>query len=102
MRRPGVRPSGMRMIGGVSVLSLLLSGCSFFSIFDSEPESVAPALPTGSCAQQAQALGFKVRGVETTSTGPEGSQTWVLVDWSDNGGAHLICRPGPNGTVTVG
>jgi len=73
--------------------ALLLCGCAA-----AEPAS----LPIAGCQQQAQALGFRVLSVDSAQAEPEGTVVPVLVDWSQNGGAHLDCRPDAGGGVTIG
>ena len=76
----------------------LLSACS---VFDDTAEQ-APTVPITSCEQLAQSVGFSVVQVGTEQSGPEGSVVPLLVTWGNNGGVHLLCRHGPNGTVTLG
>jgi hypothetical protein len=81
--------------------AMLLGGCSVFD----ETEAPAPttAAPITGCQQQAQAMGFQVVRVDPQETDGHGDPVVpVLVNWGQNGGVHLLCRTGPNGTVTLG
>jgi len=85
-------------------IAFLLSACSVFGTDEvAAPQAPAVSAPITSCQQQAQALGFQVIRVDPPETDANGiTVTPLLVNWGQNGGVHLTCRPGPNGTVTVG
>ncbi|HUK07641.1 MAG TPA: hypothetical protein VLX09_07220 [Stellaceae bacterium] len=93
-------PWGVRGTWAIAVLlgfGSLLSACSAF-----DDTSGAPAAPITGCEEQAKALGFQVVQVGETQATSFGDFAPVLVNWGRNGGVHLVCRRGPDGTVTLG
>ena len=100
----GVGRTGVvRAAAALLATAFLLGACSLFSDDEAAPAAPAVSAPAGSCEQQAQALGFQVIRVDPQQTDATGNVvTPVLVNWGQNGGVHLLCRRGPNGTVTLG
>lgn len=99
------RTGVVRAAAALLVTVVLLGACSLFSGDEETAPQAAPAAsaPPGSCEQQAQALGFQVIRVDPQQTEANGAVvTPVLVNWGRNGGVHLLCRRGPNGTVSLG
>jgi hypothetical protein len=86
---------GMARIGilGALALAQALLGCA----------QDVPASPLGpapsACQQEAQRVGFTVLGTEgPAEQRDDGTSDYpVLVQWGNDGGAHLRCRVGPGG-----
>ena len=92
---------GLARIGIVGVLALAptLIGCEQQ---ETPPSTLSPA--PAACQQEARRLGFIVLGAEgAAEQQPDGSAAYpVLVQWGSFGGAHLRCRIGGPGGVTLG
>ena len=78
---------------GVCALAPALIGCAQ----DLPPSGLGPVPP--GCQQEARRLGFTVLGTEgAPDVLSDGTNDYpVLVQWGNDGGAHLRCRSGPIG-----